>query len=474
MPEHRDVSRRELLAWGAGGALAAALRAAGQEADGRPPNVLLIITDDQGYGDFGFDGNRLVQTPNMDRLASQSALYRNFMVAPACSPTRATLFTGRNHLWTGVWGVPPRANLLPDEARIPAYFKAAGYRTMHVGKLDTVKVGKQGPSSWGWDEWMGGGGYEHQDPMVFQPGNNRREQGWTVDIWTDYAIDFIQRRRDESWFASVAYIIPHLPWICAKRYSDPFIARGCSENLAACYGSIAHLDECLGRLLDALDASGQDERTIVVFLSDNGPTSPEVPRPVKDDRVPGEDWAKRNVAGLRGHKALVWENGDRVPLLVRWPGQIRPGERAQFGSAEDLLPTVLDLSGTPADGVAHQPLDGISLRASLFEAAAVVEHPDVFRLAIAGPGSPRNLPDGTERKYEDHHLTLRGPRFKYHALPGGGQALYDVQADPGETTDVAPQRPEVTARMAAECRRRWSDLLASGRAFVPLPEPPAR
>ncbi|MEI8079342.1 MAG: sulfatase-like hydrolase/transferase [bacterium] len=119
------------------------------------PNVLLIISDDQGFGDFGFNGNTLVRTPNLDRLAGESALFRNFTVAAACSPTRAALFTGRDHLLTGVWGVPPRANLLPDETRMPAFFKASGYRTLHVGKLDCAKMGKGDPRAFGWDELAG-------------------------------------------------------------------------------------------------------------------------------------------------------------------------------------------------------------------------------------------------------------------------------------------------------------------------------
>jgi len=466
MPAARQVSRRQVLSLGAASALAAALRPL--RAVDPPTNVLFIISDDQGYGDFGFNGNRLVKTPNLDQLASESAVYRNYVVAPACSPSRAALLTGRNHLLTGVWGVPPRANIRDDEARLPQFFKAAGYHTMHVGKLDTVKVGKQGPSSWGWDEWMGGGGYEHQDPMVFQPGNNRRETGWAVEIWTDYAIDFLRRQRDEPWFASLAYIIPHLPWVCPESYSQPFRDQGCSESLAACYGSIAQLDTCLGRLFEALHKTGQDERTLVVFVSDNGPTGPEIKAPFSAD-VPGPDWPKRNVAGLRGHKATVWENGDRVPMLVRWPGRIRPGDRAQFGCAEDVLPTMLDLTGTADTVVPHLPFSGISLRESLFDAGKVVNHPDVFRIAIAGPGSPRELPPDEPRRYEDHHLTLRGPRYKYHALPRGAQALYDISIDPGEQTDLSAQQPEVTARMAAACRKWWDDMMAGGRAFAPLP-----
>ena len=440
------------------------------QASGTKPNVLLIITDDQGFGDFGFTGNKLVRTPNLDRLAGESAVYRNFIVAAACSPTRSALLTGRDHLLTGIWGVGERAGLREDETRMPAFFKTAGYHTMHVGKLDSVKVGKKNPTDFGWDDWLGDGAYEHRDPMLWKPKNSERGHGWTADLWTDYALQKIGEHRDGPWFASVAFIIPHLPWVCDEKYSAPFVAQGCSQDLAACYGSIAHMDECIGRLLEGLKETGQDQRTIVVFLSDNGPTSPETKTKNEEELAKDTDWTKRNVANLRGHKALVWENGYRVPLLVRWPGHIPPGERRQFGGVEDLLPTLLDLTAIHADTIPHQPFTGVSLKASLENAAANAEHPDLLRMAISGPGSPKpGIADVAKRKFQDHHLTLRGPRFKYHALPGGNAALYDIAADPGETTDVQTQFPEITTSMAQQCRERWAAVLASGRAFTPEP-----
>jgi arylsulfatase A len=450
-----------------------ALQAAGAQTE--KPNVLLIISDDQGYADFGFMGNRLVQTPNLDRLAGQSALFKNFVVAAACSPTRTALWTGRDHLLTGVWGVPPKANLREDEIRMPAFFKADGYRTFHVGKLDSVVVNKVLPDVFGWEEWSGPGGYQHRDPMIVSSaGAPRRAEGWTADLETDEVLKIIRTNRDAPWFASVAFIIPHMPWVCDEKYSAPFLAQGCSTNLAACYGSIAQMDACIGRLLDGLRETGQEERTIVVFLSDNGMSSPEVQELAKQDQqawtygdVPGEDWEKRNVAGLRGHKAIVWENGIRVPLLVRWPGTIMPGERKQFGCVEDLLPTLLDLATVSSTVQNHLPFSGVSLRPALDDAEKTFERPAALRLDIAGVGAPVNGPGG--RNFENIHLTLRGPRFKFHALPGGKSSLFDLDADPGETTDVQAQLPEVAAKMAAECRQRWDEILESGRAFAPPP-----
>ena len=344
------------------------------------------------------------------------------------------------------------------------------FRSLHVGKLDSVKAAGKTIEAFGWEDYLGGGGYEHRDPMMWKPKNSSRGKGWTADIWTDFTLDAIRQRRDEPWFISLAYIIPHLPWVCDERYSAPFVAQGCSKELAACYGCIAHLDECVGRLLAGLREMGQEQRTIVVFLSDNGPTSPDAKHADDSGFVAGSDWEKRNAAKLRGRKTLVWENGIRVPCLVRWPGRVAPGARAAFGRAEDILPTLLDLAGVSADAVPHQPFTGVSLRAALDDPAAGVERPEAFRIDIAGSGAPKDVASLSDRQYGRHHLTLRGPRFKYHALPGGGQELYDLESDPGETADVLAKFPEVAARMARACRERWDAVIASGRAFAPQPE----
>ncbi|MBI5693981.1 MAG: sulfatase-like hydrolase/transferase [Verrucomicrobia bacterium] len=452
-------------------ALAVEARAASTAPAGGRPNVLLIISDDQGYSDFGFTGNPLVSTPVLDRLAAQSAVFRNFVVAAACSPSRAAFYTGRDHLLTGVWGVPPRANLRKDEVLLPAYFRAAGYRTFYAGKADTARLPESSPWERGWDQGYFVSGYQHRDPTLPNRGATLQPKGWTADILTDLILDFIREKRPEPWLATAAYIIPHLPWVCDDRYQQPFLARGLSADLARCYGSIAQLDAAIGRLLAGLRETGQEENTLVVFVSDNGMSH----KAEADRELTEADWAKRNPHALRGHKATVWENGIRVPFLVRWPGKIAPGDRRQFGGAEDLVPTLLDLAGVLGDAVAHLPWTGVSLRPALMDATAFVERTPLFRLAISGPGSPRDgIADARQRAFTAHHVVLRGPRFKYHALPGGQSALFDLDADPGETTDVQARFPQEAARLAAECRQRWDEIVNSGRSFQPAAEGASR
>jgi arylsulfatase A-like enzyme len=442
---------------------------------GAKPNFLLIVSDDQGFSDFGFTGNPLVKTPVLDRLAAESAVFKNFVVAAACSPTRSALYTGREHLSTGVWGVPPRANLRPDEALMPAFFRADGYRTFYAGKSDTARLPESSPWDRGWDQGYFVSGYQHRDPTLPNRGTTLEAKGWTVDLVTDLILDFVREPRPEPWFATAAYITPHLPWGCDEKFSAPFLAQGLSPDLARCYGSIAQMDAAIGRLLAGVRAIGQADNTVVVFLSDNGMSH----KAEVDRELATTDWAKRNVHGLRGHKTTVWENGIRVPLLVRWPGQIAPGERKQFGAIEDILPTILDLAGLRPDAVKHLPFVGVSLRPALRDAAVVRERAPAFRIAISGAGSPKRQDESNPRprRFEDHHLVLRGERFKFHALPGGKSALFDLAADPVEASDVAARFPEIAASMSVSLREQWAALLATGRAFAttgPVESPRAR
>ena len=443
---------------------AACVPAVAQPAAAARPNVLLIVSDDQGFSDFGFTGNPLVTTPVLDRLAGESAVFKNFVVAAACSPTRSALYTGREHLSTGVWGVPPRANLRPDEALMPAFFRAGGYRTFYAGKADTARLPDSSPWDRGWDQGYFVSGYQHRDPTLPNRGETLQAKGWTADLVTDLILDFVHAEPGKPWFATAAYITPHLPWICDEKFSAPFLAQGLSPDLARCYGSIAQMDAAIGRLLAGVRAAGQADNTVVVFLSDNGMSL----KAEADRELAAPDWARRNLHGLRGHKATVWENGIRVPLLVRWPGRITPGERKQFGAVEDVLPTILDLAGLHSDSVKHQPFAGVSLRPALFDGSVVRERAPAFRIAISGAGSPKLQDESNPqpRRFEDHHLVLRGERFKFHALPGGKSALFDLAADPVEASDVTARFPEIAASMSVSLREQWAALLATGRAFA--------
>ena len=453
--------------------LAATARSADAAKEPERPNILVIISDDQGSGDIGYN-NPLVSTPHLDRFADSGARFTCFMAAPACSPSRAALLTGRNFMHAGVWGVGPRGYIHRDEVLMPEYFRRAGYATAHFGKWGEGWTPDQRPYLRGYDTAMLTASYDHQNPVLDSNGEMIRRPGWTVDVLADLTIDFIRRQTEKKqpWLAVTAYISPHDPWECPPEFAEPYRRAGLSEPLAAFFGMITQMDEATGRILSAIDDLGIEDRTIVVFLSDNGP-SPAMSHKLNTP-LGSPDWQQRNSLELRGEKATAWGNALRVPFLMRWPGRIPPGTRGQFTHIEDVLPTLLDLAGMPAAGSAwphHLPLHGLSFKAVLLDPSKPSESRPLFTIPVAYDGAipvwPQQIVEEPRTiRYEDIHACLNGPRYSFHSLPGGKAALYDLQDDPGETPDISSGHPEVLADMSSECRRRWDELVASGRAFT--------
>jgi arylsulfatase A-like enzyme len=430
------------------------------------PNILMIVSDDQGYGDFGFTGNKIVKTPVLDKLSKEGAFYPHFMVAPACTPTRSSLLTGRNHLDTGVWGVGSRGRVRRDETLMPKFFKPSGYQSWAIGKMDGgISMMEMTPADSGFDYWYSppGGTISYQHKL---PG------GWGVEMNTDAAIKKIREAGDKPWSLHMNYIIPHLPWHCPDSYADPYRKKGYSEDLAQCYGSIKQMDDQIGCLLDALDKSGQAKNTIVLFISDNGPVDVANGRETgywnnsKSRRRFTKDWALRNPDGLIGRKGEVWDNGIRSPLLVRWPGKIKPGIRKQAIGVEDILPTLLDLAEIPKDKQPkHLPFAGKSFKASLEDASSTDEH-DIFRVATGGPGVPPGvIPDARTLKYSSLHTILRSGAYKFHHLPGGHFRLYNMEKDPAEKNDLSKQMPDRMEAMAKRCKAQWEAIAKRNRTF---------
>jgi hypothetical protein len=433
------------------------------------PNILVIMSDDQGVGDIGFN-NPLVRTPALDRLAGQSAVFPRFSACPACSPSRASFMTGRNFLHTGVWGVGPRAYINRDETLLPEFLRRAGYQTAHFGKWGEGWTPDQMPQMRGYNSAVTTASYAHRNPQLNDNGKSIRPEGWTVDILTDLTIDFIRRESaaKKPWFAMAAYISPHAPWECDPAFSEPYERRGLSKDLATFFGMVTQMDQATGRLLAALDELGIAGNTIVVFLSDNGPTphGEGLSTPTH-----GEDWKKRNPLGLRGEKATAWENALRVPFILSWPGHIASGQRLRFATIEDVLPTLLDLAAVdPASVQPRLPFHGKSFKASLLDARVPAGERSLFTIPVVYEGAPPPdskgiIEDPSGLSYGQVQNSVTGERFKYHSLPGGQGVLYDLESDPGESADVSSAHPDVARKMAAECRAKWDDLLAARRCF---------
>ena len=370
------VSRRRLalslvITLGAAGGTGGSITAAAP----RPPNVLLIVADDMGWGDLRLHGNERIDTPVLDRLARESARFDRFFVSPVCAPTRASLLTGRYHLRTGVSSVTGGLETMrASEVTLAEALRARGYATSLSGKWHLGAHYPHTPQAQGFDRFVGffeGHTNNYFDATLIDNGRARPTRGYITDVFTDEAIHFIREQRQRPFFAYVAYNAPHAPYQVPDRYFDKYTARGFDAVTASIYGMVESLDTNVGRLLNALDQLSLTDRTIVLFLTDNGPQT---------DRPNG---------GMKGRKGSVDEGGVRVPLFVRWPGHTQPGAVVRRNAAHiDIMPTLLEMTATPAgtevteriwatlllDTIALEPgLHTLSLRANRITGRQVMD-----------------------------------------------------------------------------------------------------
>lgn len=403
----------------------------------RRPNIVLIITDDQGYGDLGCHGNDRIRTPNLDRMAAEGARFSRFYVCPVCSPTRAGVMTGRWNYRTGVVDTfLGRSMMRPTEVTLPEMLHAAGYRTGLFGKWHLGDNAPMRPMDKGFDEalWNKGGGLtqpadpegnSYTDPVLYRGARAEKQKGYVTDVITDAALSFMERNRTRPFFLYHATVAPHTPLEVPDAWVEPYRKDGLDEETARVYAMVENIDTNVGRLLHGIREMGMDRQTLVVFVGDNGPAHP------------------RFNCGLRGLKGSPYEGGVRVPCLVRWPGSVPPSVIDTAGANVDLAPTLLEMAGAaPPKGVR---LDGRSL-APLLRG----ERP---------PWPERTLfyqwHRGDEPRRGESYCAI-GSRYKLV----NGTELYDMASDPAETRNLAAEMPG----RAADLRRQydaWFDDVSS-------------
>jgi arylsulfatase A-like enzyme len=411
-------------------------RGKSQAAEARPsrPNVILIITDDQGYGDLHCNGNPLIKTPNLDRLAQESVRLTDFHVDPTCSPTRAALMTGRYSCRTGVWHtIMGRSLLRRDEVTMAQLFRQAGYRTAIFGKWHLGDSFPYRPWDRGFEECLihlGGGigqgpdywGNTYFSPTLCHNGSWEKHEGYCTDIFFREALKFITSHRDEPFFVYLPTNAPHAPLQVEERYAQPYREAGLPDNLARFYGMITNIDENVGRLLESLKQLHLEEKTILVFMTDNG--------------TAGGGFN----AGMRGKKGSMYEGGHRVPCFIRWPGKLTPKEVPGLTAHLDLLPTLMDFCGVPLPK--DLKLDGITLRPYLETEQPVPERTLVVQVNRVDHPRPWAA-----------SAVLEGP---WRLIDG--KELYDLRSDPGQQHDVASEHPEKVAELRGAYERWYADV----------------
>jgi len=410
------------------------------------PNVILIITDDQGYGEIAFHGNEWIRTPNLDLLAKESSRLTDFHVGTTCAPTRSGLMTGRNCNRVGVWHtVNGRSLLRKDEVTLADVFRSNGYATGMFGKWHLGDNYPYRPHDRGFDEafYHGGGGVtqgpdywdnDYFDDTYFRNGEPEEVVGYCTDVWFDNALDFIERNRDKPFFCYLSTNAPHGPFHVPQKYIDLYKDNPDVTN-PNFYGMITNVDDNLGKFRKKLEELGLADNTILIFMTDNG-TAAGVTLDMDGFLTAGYN------AGMRGKKGSEYNGGHRVPFFIHWKeGEIQAGRDVeQITSYTDVLPTLIDLCGLKGPEVEY---DGKSIVPLLREEAANWTE----RVII------------TDTQRED--VPVKGKQSavmtdKWHLIRG--EELYDMDKDPGQTINAAEAHPEVVKKLRDAYELWWESI----------------
>lgn len=437
---------------------------------GQPPNVLLIITDDQGYGDLGFHGNPIIWTPHLDKLAAASVRLNNFYVSPVCAPTRSSLMTGRYSLRTGVHDTYNGGAIMSgDEVTIAEVLKKAGYRTGAFGKWHLGDNYPSRPGDQGFDESVvhlsGGMGQpgdfttyfqfdrSYFDPVLWHNGQQEPYEGYCTDIFTRVALAFIEQHQAGPFFCYLAYNAPHTPLQVPDHYYQmyrdvdpekgfvnddrpfPEMTEQDREDARRVYAMVSNIDDNVGKLLQKLKDLGIEQNTMVIFMTDNGPQQ------------------RRYIAGMRGRKGSVYRGGVRVPCFILYPGQWEDDRDIDITTAHiDLLPTIASVCGAPLprgvkiDGRDLLPLiDGVSVdwqnRPLFFYWTR--KYPELYQNMALQKG-PYKLVGHTSF---DAEIT----EFQ----------LYNIETDPYELENLVDKQEGLALELKKEMDKHYYDLVAA-------------
>lgn len=416
------------------------------------PNVILIMTDDQGFGDISAHGNPVLKTPNLDQLHSESIRLEDYHVAPTCSPTRCALLTGHWTNRTGVWHtIAGRSMMRRNEVTVGEIFSDGGYATGMFGKWHLGDNYPFRPEDRGFQEVLrhGGGGVgqtpdfwdnAYFDGSYFHNSKPEPAKGFCTDVFFDYAKRFIEKQADDGkpFFAYISTNAPHGPMHAPPEFSKPYEDQGLNTGLANFFGMIANIDHNVGDLRSWLDKKGLTENTIFIFTTDNGSSS----------------GSKTFNADMRGAKGSEYDGGHRVPFFIYWPeGGFTGGRSVDPITAHvDVVPTLIDLCGIPAPE--NVKFDGRSIR-PLLDGKVDADWPDRILVTdsqrVKDPIKWRKSSVMTS----DWRLVSREPGKKDS---GPVHELYDIKKDPGQKNDVIADQPEVAKRLKQFYEDWWAEL----------------
>lgn len=445
----------------------------------KQPNILFILTDDQGYGDMGRTGNPILKTPNMDRLYDQSVRFTDFCTATTCAPSRSALLTGIHPFRNGVTHtLPPRSNTALDRVLLPELLRQAGYKTAHFGKWHLGDGPEYDPQSRGFDytATIAAPQKNFFDPPVIRNGHRIQGNGFREDVLFDEAIKFMAEHRDGPFFCYVCSWSPHAPLCAPEEDIAPYRKLVDNEKTATFLGMVANLDKNIGRILQKLDELGLRDDTIVILMNDNGGTY-------------GVDVHN---AGMRGTKATSWIGGVRVFSLWSWPGKWIPQDVDVLTDAVDVLPTLCELAGADLPETIREEKDGFSLVPLLKGQTGDWAHGDRMtfqhNMRWAGGMAAAHKYSEASVRWKNYMLVRREPapdplaigkderqgsnlllnwvkqgkspsdyskKALWHWALTDGWALYDVHVDPDCNKNLIAEQPELADRMEKAYETWW-------------------
>ncbi len=417
------------------------------------PNVILIMTDDQGYGDLGCHGNPVLKTPNLDRLHAESVRLTDFHVSSFCTPTRAALMTGRDPGRTGAYRTSSgRTMLHTDERTIANVFADAGYVTGMIGKWHLGDNAPHRPQDRGFQDvvWHRCGGVgqasdhwgnDYFDDTYERNGQFEKFEGYCTDVWFAESLRFIEQNKDKPFFLYLATNAPHGPYRVDPKWSQPYKDAVKWGSGAEFYGMIANFDHNLGVLRERLEKSGLAENTILIFMTDNGTANGGKFQGLDSEALEGFN------AGMRGKKSSVYEGGHRVPFFIRWPagGVVGGRDVASLAAHMDVLPTLAELCGVTVPET-HHP-DGVSFAAQLKASDAPAHRTHLIVQYYGGPGF-------NEPAAPWEYTCVLKDRWRLM----DGRELYDLAADPSQRKDVAAANPKVVEELRALYPPFWESV----------------
>jgi len=432
---------------------------------GRRPNIILVMTDDQGKGDLSCLGNKDLQTPHLDRLREQSTRFTDFHVSPTCAPTRSVLMSGRHECKNGVTHtILERERMALGVVTIAQVLKSSGYATGIFGKWHLGDEEPHQPHRRGFDEVFihgaGGIGQAYDCSCADAPPNRQnryfdcvirhntrfvKTKGFCTDVFFQQALGWINERKDKDspFFAFISTNAPHGPMIAPEKYKQPFLKAGFDQNTAGRYGMIVNIDDNMGILLARLKEWKLEENTLLIFMTDNGQAGRRARRNGKPYRV--------FAAGLRAGKGSPYEGGTRVPAFWRWKGALPAGQDIDVLTGHiDIYDTFAALAGATIPDNA-QPRDGRSLLPLLESPGGKRPADWKDRYLFTHKG---RWPKGADPGPHKHRAcAVRSERFRLV----NNVELYDIDADPGETTNVIEKHPQVVAAMRKAYDAWWAE-----------------